>query len=843
MKIDFMKPLLYIIVLALVANQVSILVQSGSSSTTKWVLVWSDEFNEPVINESVWSFEVGNGCPDLCGWGNNELEYYKKENAFIEFDKEGNGYLVIEARSERVYDNVSGRYFNYTSARMHTRNSFTFTYGRIEVRAKLPYGKGIWPAIWLLGTKGVWPACGEIDIMELLGHQPDTVYGTVHTLNCAGSNGIGASFRLPANMTFSDDFHVFALEWSPQAIKWYVDDQLYHVVSREELADKGCVWVFDPDNPFYIILNVAVGGNWPGYPDSSTVFPQRMIVDYVRVYTPENGFNPLVENYFNTFYDSDNELLSRTTGWISAPTPPLSYVFNTSSGSQGWLLKINDPSLSGRVAMKFDAVSLVISKPQSSLPYPGVWLGNYIWLKQGRSYEVKLTLWSNETTQVELGILLPSIPVKQYFKQVLTVDEERREYVIEYKHSWYSGNIVFIYLAMLGKDSVELHVGKIEIAEKGLNDVYNLKTLSGLPIGYSRETVLTSIASLSTVQSGEFVVRWSSPYANPASLICEPVEDNNTVVMECQNPWLPISAGNQDISIGIDAQGIMLGDGVIQLVFNPSSSTARGVVNLSSIAFSKRVGRSIVEYITVYNATTPTPILDVIAENHTLSYGYKVMHDNTTNVRLMVRLEISRSDGTSIGYVDIIQYYNSYSQYSGDLGDAFMVVKLNNSMVNMTYYIRGGRENGKWIYEFYPIDIYDTGFIELNLGNILEAIIDDLVYTYPLSDICLKSITISLSVSLDKGWAYTAWLVSLSSPLSTGALNTTSTTASTFITTPLTTTTTSPVTTATTTTTTPTTGLTEGTAPYNIGGYLAIVALVVVSATAFLLVYFIRRKK
>ncbi len=232
-------------------------------------MIWQDEFEGDAINENFWAFEMGTGNN---GWGNNELQYYRRENAFL---REGN--LVIEARRE----NFGGR--AYTSSRMITMNKFEFQYGRVDIRAALPFGQGIWPALWMLGanfqTVG-WPACGEIDIMELIGHQPGTVYGTVHWSNAGQHAEFGGSTRLPSGR-FYDEFHVFSIEWDDQRIRWLLDGQQYHTIdiTPGELSEF--------HNDFFFIFNVAVGGNWPGFPDSSTVLPQRMIVDYVRVFQGE----------------------------------------------------------------------------------------------------------------------------------------------------------------------------------------------------------------------------------------------------------------------------------------------------------------------------------------------------------------------------------------------------------------------------------------------------------------------------------------------------------------------------------------------------------------------------
>jgi len=209
------------------------------------------------------------------GWGNNELEYYtnRTDNAHTE-----NGMLAIIAKQE-TYQNRG-----YTSARLKTQGLFTQKYGKFEARIKLPQGQGMWPAFWMLGddigTAG-WPTCGEIDIMENIGKEPSTVHGTIHGPGYSGGNGIGLAYSLPNGQKFADDFHVFAVEWDPEAIRWYVDGVLCETRTTKDLP-QGARWVFD--HPFFIILNLAVGGNWPGSPDSTTVFPQKMLVDYVRVY-------------------------------------------------------------------------------------------------------------------------------------------------------------------------------------------------------------------------------------------------------------------------------------------------------------------------------------------------------------------------------------------------------------------------------------------------------------------------------------------------------------------------------------------------------------------------------
>lgn len=234
-------------------------------------LVWQDEFNGTSLNTTFWTHEIGTGSG---GWGNNELQYYRPENTYFT-----EGKLIIEAREE----NFNGA--NYTSSRIITKDKKSFQYGRIDIRAALPKGKGVWPALWMLGsnlTQAGWPACGEIDIMELIGSDPGRVHGTVHY---GGSTALHqsntASYGLTGNAQFYDAFHVFSLEWEENRLRWYVDDVLFHEMTPAQLK-AGQPWPFNQQA--FFIFNVAVGGNWPGSPDATTVFPQRMIVDYVRVF-------------------------------------------------------------------------------------------------------------------------------------------------------------------------------------------------------------------------------------------------------------------------------------------------------------------------------------------------------------------------------------------------------------------------------------------------------------------------------------------------------------------------------------------------------------------------------
>ncbi len=233
-----------------------------------WILTWQDEFDGPEIDAANWTHEIGGN-----GWGNAEDQFYtaEPENSFIE-----NGNLVIQALEQRKQGKP------YTSARLITKDKFSQTYGRFEARLQIPKGQGIWPAFWMLGedisTAG-WPESGEIDIMENIGKEPTMIHGTVHGPGYSGARGVGASYSLPDGRPFADDFHVFAIEWEPEEIRWYVDDVLFNTVTPSDVAGD---WVYD--HPFFILLNLAVGGQWPGYPDATTQFPQRLVVDYVRVY-------------------------------------------------------------------------------------------------------------------------------------------------------------------------------------------------------------------------------------------------------------------------------------------------------------------------------------------------------------------------------------------------------------------------------------------------------------------------------------------------------------------------------------------------------------------------------
>lgn len=244
-------------------------------------ITMQDEFDvNGMPSANKWELVTGNGSDTAAGagWGNNELQYYsdRTENVTVQ-----NGVLILTAIKESYQGS------GYTSARISTENLFEQEYGRFEARIKLPTGKGIWPAFWLVGNDcdtNPWPACGEIDIMEYLGDQPTVVFGSVHGPEFSGGESISKKYELQKDR-FDTSFHIFGIEWSPNSINYYVDGDLYQSITPADIdseTDATGEWVFN--RPFYIILNIAVGGNLPGAPDANTIFPQRMLVDYVRVY-------------------------------------------------------------------------------------------------------------------------------------------------------------------------------------------------------------------------------------------------------------------------------------------------------------------------------------------------------------------------------------------------------------------------------------------------------------------------------------------------------------------------------------------------------------------------------
>jgi beta-glucanase (GH16 family) len=238
------------------------------TATAQYSLVWSDEFNGNALDGAKWAYEIGDGCPNLCGWGNNESQYYTSSPNNVKVDT---GYLHIIAKEEQYQGS------NYTSGRIKTQGRYDFQYGKIEARIKMPVGQGIWPAFWMLGTNITavsWPQCGEIDIMEHINSAPD-IHGTIHYNLNSSYNFIGQSTTCDVTQ-----FQLYTVEWDEDDIKWFVNGTLFHQVN----ITNGMNSTEEFHNPFFLLLNLAVGGNWPGGPNASTPSTSTMLVDYVRVY-------------------------------------------------------------------------------------------------------------------------------------------------------------------------------------------------------------------------------------------------------------------------------------------------------------------------------------------------------------------------------------------------------------------------------------------------------------------------------------------------------------------------------------------------------------------------------
>lgn len=251
----------------------------NAKEEAEWELVFIDEFDGTEINMDNWSFDHPEN-----GRYNGEIQSYTDENAWVE-----DGKLIIEARDEQ-FTEPDGEVYDYTSSKLITKGKQSWTYGKIEVNAKMPEGQGMWPAIWMMPEDepfyGTWPVGGEIDIMEMIGHEPDRVHGNIHYGDPKGEDP--KTYYLPEGESFADSFHLYTLEWEPGEIRWYIDGELYHTANNwhskhpSNADDFAYPAPFDQD--FFLILNISVGGGWPGNPDESTSFPQQMLVDYVKVY-------------------------------------------------------------------------------------------------------------------------------------------------------------------------------------------------------------------------------------------------------------------------------------------------------------------------------------------------------------------------------------------------------------------------------------------------------------------------------------------------------------------------------------------------------------------------------
>lgn len=266
-----MRILFFLMVaIGLVACNVS---ETQNIERVDWQLVWSDDFDGAAgtsPSETNWNYDIGRGQD---GWGNQELQSYTNDPQNIALD--GNGNLIITAR--KLGD-------TFSSARINTKGKFAQTYGRFEARLKTPYGPGLWPAFWMLGSdidEVSWPQAGEIDIMELRGQLPHIISGSVHGPGYSAAGAVSKSYGLQ-NGRFDADFHVLAAEWFPDRIDFFVDDFLYQRITKDQIEEAGNEWVFNKD--FYLLLNVAVGGSYVGFPSADTPFPQQMVIDYVKVY-------------------------------------------------------------------------------------------------------------------------------------------------------------------------------------------------------------------------------------------------------------------------------------------------------------------------------------------------------------------------------------------------------------------------------------------------------------------------------------------------------------------------------------------------------------------------------
>lgn len=265
-----------------------------------YTLAWSDEFDGAVGSKpdsSKWGYDLGGG-----GWGNNEQETYVNDATHAQIVNDS---LATDSKALQIQATKDAQGHIY-SARLLTKGKVTAQYGYIEGRIQMSYGQGVWPAFWMLGTDidtVKWPSCGEVDIMENIGNERSIVHGTMHGPGYSGGNGIGAAYTLPNSQQFKDGYHTFAVRWRPDAISWDVDGTVYENRTTADIPG-GTTWAFN--KAFFIILNLAIGGNWPGYPDATTVFPQTLRVDYVRVYTfnPPIGHTVTLKSLANSKYVS-----------------------------------------------------------------------------------------------------------------------------------------------------------------------------------------------------------------------------------------------------------------------------------------------------------------------------------------------------------------------------------------------------------------------------------------------------------------------------------------------------------------------------------------------------------
>ncbi len=338
---------------------------AASPADGDWTLVWQDEFEGDTIDPTKWNLVFAGG-----GFGNYEVQYYtdREENAFIR-----DGRLVIRANRE------SFRGYHYTSAKLTTEGKASWTYGRFEIRARLPIGQGIWPAVWMMPEPatqhGGWPVGGEIDIMELVGFAPRTVYGTIHFGRPHQNSGGRA--QLEGDATFADDFHVFAFEWEPGAMHWFLDGKHFSTQTNWFTSAPGAMWPAPFDVPFFLKLNVAVGGLWPGYPDDTTPFPAEMEVDYVRVYRYNGDYPPVPVRPASAEYRPPR-----------APAPDGNLVYNAdfSAGEEHWSLRTMER---GRASVHVeDGVAHIQIRRGGDRLHSVQWNQGHLNIRRDRSYRV-----------------------------------------------------------------------------------------------------------------------------------------------------------------------------------------------------------------------------------------------------------------------------------------------------------------------------------------------------------------------------------------------------------------------------------------------------------------------
>lgn len=384
-------------------------------SEFEWVLVWEDDFSGDSIDESRWNFIQGAG-----GYGNNELQNYtsRTENARLE-----KGRLIIEAREE----NYGGS--PYTSAKLTSAGKGEWTYGRYEFRAKLPEGQGIWPAVWMMPADmdvyGGWPSCGEIDIMELVGHEADTVHGTLHY--GMPWKYTGDSYSLDGEK-FSEDFHIFTLIWLPGEMRWYVDGYLFQTQTDwySQLNSPEAPFTFNApfDRDFYLQLNVAVGGNWPGYPDETTSFPQRMEIDWIRVYESSSAYpeapvkKPVEEETI--------------TG--REPQSDGNYVYNDSFSDRDAFWEFgNYEGGSGSASVESGEMKIAISRAGGQI-WANQLIQQEMFLEQGRSYTVSFEARASEPRElmVKMGGLGDRGWAAYSGEQYISIDTEMKSYTFDF---------------------------------------------------------------------------------------------------------------------------------------------------------------------------------------------------------------------------------------------------------------------------------------------------------------------------------------------------------------------------------------------------------------------------